>query len=167
VVPQDEQFPDGGDIILHNGTIFCGTNKRRKDRIKCLEKQFGKEWNIEPIEITQDIYGEEIVHLDCVFNPIAADEALVCPSGMTTDSERKLEKAFSNIITVSGEEQSELGVNVLSLGGKVLVAQARHRRINHELASRGYRVRTTGFDAHASHGGAFRCITSPRLRDAD
>lgn len=170
---QYEIKPDGGDVIIHNDTLFVGRGadpvtphyERNPKGLDFMKEFFAENWNIEPIELTKDINNRPIVHLDCVFNPLSPDTALIYPQGMTDKSFYTLESKFKNFILITGQEQRELGANVLSLGDKKVVSQTRHERINEQLLNHGFTPITTTYDYHASKEGAFRCTTRPIIRE--
>ena len=161
---------DGGDVIIHNGDIFVGRGgcHTAEQSIQTLTNIFAKRCNVIPVDLNikpaSYVYHRKKQHLDCVFNPISKNQAIVYADGLAQESLAEIREAF-DVIKVSKKEQAELAVNVLSLGNKVIVSQKRHTRLNSELKRQGFTVEEIEFDTFVNGLGAFRCATCPISRD--
>lgn len=164
-VPKDA-IVEGGDVIVHNDTIYVGQNGLRTDArgLEFVKKVFGDRYDVVPINLQKSKIGKDILHLDCAFNPLSSNEALVFADGIHDKSMGRIRKRFDPI-GVSEEEQFELGTNVFGIGNKCVVAQKRHYRIIGALERKGFKVEQVELSKTAKLGGAFRCTTCPIERE--
>lgn len=149
---------EGGDVIIDRDTVFIGLSERTsKTAIKHLQGLLPK------MDIIAVPFKEKFLHLDCVFNVISHDTALIFPQALT----RKDIELFSsryNLIEVSKEEQFTLGTNVLAIGNKKIISLPANKKVNKELQQRGFEVIEVDITEIIKSGGSFRCCTLPILR---
>jgi len=102
VIP-DKFNIDGGDIIMHNDTIYVGQGGMRMGEhgLEFIKKEFGNMYNIVPIEMAKDGQGDSVLHLDCVFNPISENEAIAYTDGISDTSAVQLPHCFASMIKVT------------------------------------------------------------------
>jgi N-dimethylarginine dimethylaminohydrolase len=162
VTPSPFLILEGGDIILHNDTIFVGNEGRGSQRAtEFIEQHFSDKWNVVPLNLGINKNSWTIHHLDCTFMPLSSDEAIIYPSGLKKQSLDTLGQHFKSFIEINGDEQYELGANVLSIGNKKVVVQSRHTRIIQELEKRGYTVLPFNANKMTKGNGAIHCATCP------
>ncbi|WP_160724120.1 dimethylarginine dimethylaminohydrolase family protein [Bacillus sp. USDA818B3_A] len=150
---------EGGDVLIDRNTIYIGvSNRTNETAIEHLQSLLPT-FEVVPIPFT-DTY----LHLDCVFNILSEEDALIFPSEI---HEEKLELLASryNLIKVSEEEQATLGTNVLSIGNKRVLSLPINKEVNKQLRERGYEVIEVDISEIIKSGGAFRCCTMPILRE--
>jgi len=164
----EENTLEGGDVIPHNDTVYVGQDGSATNStgLDFLHKHIGDKFKIVPMKMLADTDGIPIRHLDCAFNPLSKDEALIYPKGLTRRAQLEVFNNF-NTIEVTGDEQRFLGTNVFSLGDRHVVSQTRHERINKILQDRGFTVSAVNFGNTYSFGGAVRCATSPLIREKE
>ncbi len=156
---------EGGDVIVHGDIVFVGYGQRSDAAgTEFLQAQFGQSHQIVPLPTTPVAEGEDILHLDCTFNPLGLGHALIYPEGLA-----KVPEVVSNgfdWIEVSKEEADELATNVFSVAPDRIIARSAPscRRVNAELRRAGYQVEEVDFDAVPGTGGSFRCATLPLYR---
>ncbi|MEK4029655.1 dimethylarginine dimethylaminohydrolase family protein [Pseudobacillus sp. FSL P4-0506] len=149
---------EGGDIIVNGRTVYAGISSRTNEQaITELQSQL-PDYEIVPIP-----FDEKYLHLDCVFNILSPEEALVFPKALGEQERQLLESRF-RLIEVSEEEQFTLGTNVLSIGNKKVFSLPVNKRVNQQLAERGYKVIEVDITEIIKSGGSFRCCTMPLLR---
>ncbi|MBM7542125.1 dimethylarginine dimethylaminohydrolase family protein [Amphibacillus cookii] len=152
---------EGGDVLIDDKKIWIGISDRTTEAaIQVLSNQL-PQYQIESITLK-----ENILHLDCTFNIIAPNLALVYKDGMVKDDYYKL-KANYQLIHVSEEEQFTLGTNVLSIGDKKVISLPENKQVNQALVERGYEVIEVPFDEIIKSGGSYRCCTLPIVRSDD
>ncbi|MEK3886714.1 dimethylarginine dimethylaminohydrolase family protein [Bacillus sp. FSL K6-3431] len=149
---------EGGDVIIDRSTIYVGISSRTNEQAFSQLQMALPEYDIVPIP-----FHEKYLHLDCVFNIISPDEALVFP-GALADKEIKMLAARFHLIEVTKEEQFTLGTNVLSIGNKKIISLPVNREINKQLKGCGYTVIEVDLSEIIKSGGSFRCCTLPVLR---
>ncbi|MCA0993339.1 dimethylarginine dimethylaminohydrolase family protein [Pseudalkalibacillus hwajinpoensis] len=149
---------EGGDVVVDGSTIWVGNSGRTSQvAIQELQKRLPA-YTVVPLSLREDI-----LHLDCVFNIISEEIALVYPSAFTKDDLSKLEARFQ-LIHVTEEEQFYMGPNVLSIGEGKIVSLSQNKRLNRILTAHGFRVLPIDFSEIIKSGGSFRCCTLPLER---
>ncbi|WP_096188866.1 dimethylarginine dimethylaminohydrolase family protein [Evansella halocellulosilytica] len=149
---------EGGDVIIDRDNIYIGlsnrTNQAAVDHLQSLLTQFN---------VTSISFKEKYLHLDCVFNVISPDIALIYPEAL---SKQDYDFFASNyeLIEVSKEEQFTLGTNVLGLGEKKILSLPINKGVNKQLQQRGFEVIEVDITEIIKSGGSFRCCTLPILR---
>ncbi|WP_270181074.1 dimethylarginine dimethylaminohydrolase family protein [Alkalihalobacillus sp. CinArs1] len=150
---------EGGDVVVDGSTIWIGVSGRTTKRaIDELQRRLPT-YRIEAIQLTEDI-----LHLDCVFNIVSKDTALVYREAFTKEGLKKISARFQSLIEVTKEEQFEMGPNVLSIGNDHIVSLPQNERLNAILRSKGFHVITVDFSEIIKSGGSFRCCTLPLVR---
>ncbi|MFC3883324.1 dimethylarginine dimethylaminohydrolase family protein [Bacillus songklensis] len=164
---EEEQIPyhnlkedriEGGDVIIDRTTIYVGISNRTNEKAINHLQTLLPDYEVIPIPFTA-----KYLHLDCVFNILSSDEALIFP-GVIRDKEAKLLASRYDLIEVTEEEQFTLGTNVLSIGNKKVLSLPVNQGVNKQLKDRGYEVIEVDITKIIKSGGSFRCCTLPILR---
>lgn len=154
-----EDLIEGGDVIIDRETIYVGisdrTNERAIDHLQSILTQF----KVQPIPI-----NTKYLHLDCVFNVVSPDVALIFPPALTK-GDIDLFTSRYQCIEVSEAEQFTLGTNVLSIGNKRIFSLPVNKQVNTQLREHGFDVIEIDITEIIKSGGAFRCCTLPILRE--
>lgn len=149
---------EGGDVIVDNAKVWVGqSNRTSSTAIDILNEQL-PDHTVTPI-----LMREDILHLDCIFNIISEDTALIYSPAMEEDSYNILKSSY-NLIEVTEEEQFHMGPNVLSIGHKKLISLPENKRLNQKLTRAGFEVLEVPFSEIIKSGGSYRCSTLPLLR---
>ena len=144
---------------------FVGVGQRSDpEGAAFLRREFGDIYSIHQVPTRPLSQGEDVLHLDCAFQPIGLGHALIYPAGLDTIPAAM--RTRYDWIEVTRDEAAALATNVLSLAPDHLVARDHPAcaRVNAALRAAGYRVDELPFDAVPSTGGAFRCATLPLAR---
>lgn len=150
---------EGGDVLIDGDRVFIGISERtRLSAVKQLKKRF-PHFSIYPIHLVGDI-----LHLDCTFNIISKDEALIYRKGIKREDLEVLEMLYT-LIDIDDSEQFTLGTNVLSIGDQKIISMPTNKRTNRILRGRGYHIIEVPFDEIIKSGGSFRCCSLPVIRD--
>lgn len=156
---------EGGDVMVDKGMILVGLSQRTNQKgYEFLKKHFGNEFDVLPLNCTSLSEGENVLHLDCTFNPVGKKHALIYPAGFEKIPPRL--KGKYEWLEVTAEEQSALATNVLSLDEKTVVSR-KHQifdRVNKLIREVGLEVVELPFDGAPATGGSFRCCTLPLFR---
>ena len=155
---------EGGDVIIHNGTIYVGQGGQftNKYGFGMMEALFSNKFDVKPIFMEP---REHITHLDCVFNPISADTAIVHLDSIMPISRGTLKRDFAKLIELTKPEQKALACNVLSIGNKQLFVEQKQERLINTLKKLSFKPIPTKFDMPIQIGGSFRCATVPLERE--
>ncbi|MFD1347893.1 dimethylarginine dimethylaminohydrolase family protein [Oceanobacillus caeni] len=149
---------EGGDVIVDNNKVWVGvSNRTTLPAIHHLQTILS-DFQVIPVPIRKDI-----LHLDCSFNIISPDTAIIFKPGINESSLKDLQQHY-HLIDVTEEEQFSLGPNVLSIGNKKLISISSNKRLNKELSRRGFDVKEVEFSEIIKSGGSFRCCTLPLVR---
>ena len=149
---------EGGDVIIDGDTIWVGLSGRTTfDAVKDLQRRLPS-YNVRPLRLKDDI-----LHLDYVFNILSEDTALVYSDAFTKKDLRKLHSNY-HVISVTDEEQFQMGPNVLSIGDGKVISLPQNERLNNVLESEGYKVIRVDLSEIIKYGGSFRCCTLPLQR---
>lgn len=149
---------EGGDVIIDQDTIYIGlsnrTNKYAVDHLRSLLTKF---------TVLEIPFKAEYLHLDCVFNVVSPEIALIYRPALT-DEDYKLFASKYELIEVSEEEQFTLGTNVLSIGNRRILSLPVNEKVNAQLSNKGFEVIEVDITEIIKSGGSFRCCTLPVLR---
>ncbi|SEM14183.1 N-Dimethylarginine dimethylaminohydrolase [Mesobacillus persicus] len=152
---------EGGDVIIDGKTIYVGlsdrTNQKAVDHISKVLAGF----DVRAIPFT-----ETYLHLDCVFNVVSPEVALIFPEALTEEDIKFFGSRYE-LIEVSKEEQFTLGTNVLSIGNKRILSLPVNKGVNKQLRDRGFEVIEVDITEIIKSGGSFRCCTLPILREGN
>lgn len=158
---------EGGDVIVHGDHVFVGAGQRSDpEGTEFLRAVFGDTHSIVPLPTQSRDKGEDILHLDCSFNPLGLGHALIYPGGLAQIPDI-LRDRF-DWIEVTRTEATAMATNVLSIAPDHIIARTDPScaRVNAALRRAGYTVTEVDFDAVPATGGSFRCATMPLQRGA-
>ncbi|KEO83522.1 hypothetical protein EL26_09990 [Tumebacillus flagellatus] len=151
-------FFEGGDIVIDRNTIWVGVGNRTSlEVVEEFRKLFPHR------EVIALPFQEIYLHLDCVFNLLSPDEALIFKDAFDAESLRLLEKRY-RLIEVPEEEQFTLATNVLSVGAGHVISLPHNRVTNQAMRQAGLIVHEIDLSEIIKSGGSFRCITLPLQR---
>ena len=159
-------YIEGGDIIIHNNILFVGQNGGRTNKkgVDYLIKFFSDKYQIITLNMINPDNYIPWVHLDCLFNPISSNTALVYENGFDEESLLLLKKYFDNIIYINKKEQSELAINVFSIGNNIVIMQKRHDSLIKKVMELGFNVEIINIYDSINEKGFTRCLTCPLER---
>ncbi|WP_223703541.1 dimethylarginine dimethylaminohydrolase family protein [Sutcliffiella deserti] len=149
---------EGGDVVIDQKSIYIGlserTNQKAVDHLQSLLTQF---------EVHAIPFKEKYLHLDCVFNVLSPEIAIIYPEALTKKDIEFFSSRYE-LIEVSKEEQFTLGTNVLSIGEKKILSLPVNKKVNEQLRKKGFDVIEVDITEIIKSGGSFRCCTLPILR---
>lgn len=155
-----EERIEGGDVVIDQNTIFVGLSNRTDEKAVEQLQRLLNNFKVIPIP-----FKEKYLHLDCIFNIVSPEVALIYPNALT-QKEIDFFAARYDLIEVSEEEQFQLGTNVLSIGNKRILSLPVNVNVNKQLRDRGFQVIEVDITEIIKSGGSFRCCTLPILREA-
>lgn len=180
VHPPKEVHVEGGDVMPWNEYIFVGTytGSDYSDYITARTNQAA-------IDFLRDLFPHKIVmafelkksntnpkenalHLDCCFQPVGKDKAILHKEGFLIASEYQWLKDYfgpENIFEITQEEMYEMNSNIFSIAPTVVVSDERFTRLNEWLSDKGITVETIEYKEIAKQEGLLRCSTLPLIRD--
>lgn len=166
LIPPPGVLLEGGDIIVDRGHIFVGISQRsNKVGLEWLQSTFSDTFKVVPLYTKPLAEAENVLHLDCAFNPVGDRLALIYPEGFKSIS--KVIRESYDWIEIDRREQDALATNVLSISPGTLIARNHPdcRRVNEKIREKGIKVVEIPFDGAPATGGSFRCCSMPLVRE--
>ncbi|WP_110943252.1 dimethylarginine dimethylaminohydrolase family protein [Virgibacillus senegalensis] len=153
------QSIEGGDVMVDRDKVWVGISKRTTmEAVETLKSKLGNDYQVTPLPI-----DEGILHLDCAFNILSPDWALVYPDAFTPEDYQKLEEYYQ-LIEVTAAEQFSMGTNVLSIGDRKVISMPQNQDVNEKMRHAGFQVIEVEFSEIIKSGGSFRCCSLPVYR---
>ena len=176
----DYMHIEGGDVVIHNDKLFIGTYsgedyselitaRTNQESISYLEKMIPSK-EIMSINIKKsntDVF-ENVLHLDCCFQPIGKRKAIICPDSFVNKSDVEYLIGYfgkNNTYLAYGQEAYMLISNLLVISPKVIVSDKRFSKINTWLERNDFLVEKISYKNVSKMSGLFRCSTLPLLRE--
>ena len=178
--PPEEVHIEGGDVIVWNDHIFIGTYRGEdySDYIVARTNQAGVDYiaNKFPnktvksfnLRKSQTNAMENALHLDCCFQPIGKDKAILHKNGFLEEDEYQWLVDFfgkDNIFEITKEEMYYMNSNVFSISENVIISEKNFTRLNSWLRENGFTVEEVPYAEIAKQEGLLRCSTLPLIRD--
>lgn len=171
---------EGGDVMLWNACIFVGYSEKedfekytvaRTNRagLNFLAAAFPTK-KIKGFELNKSDIDprENALHLDCCFQPIGKNSAIIYKSGFKNETDVDFLVNYfgaENIIEISKEEMYNMNANIFSISEKIIVSEKGFTRLNTELRRRGFTVEEVPYAEIAKMEGLLRCSTIPLIRE--
>jgi len=160
---------EGGDVIVTPSTIFVGKSERTNDKGYEFLKTFYKgQKNVVQVKLSTDKndHREHPVHLDCVFQPVGQNFAIVYDKAIKNSDTlyKYLDIPLSNIFRPNEIEFVQMVPNILSLNENTVIIEKEFIELKYWLLERGFRVIETPFKNVSKLSGLLRCVTLPLCR---
>lgn len=176
---EDVHF-EGGDVMLWNNHIFVGTYKgddysdyitarTNMKGVAFLKKHFPhktvKEFNLSK---SNTIARENALHLDCCFQPVGNDKAIIHKEGFLDEADYQyLVDLFGmkNLFHITKDEMYHMFSNVFSIDKNIVISEKNFTRLNDWLRANGFTVEEIAYAEIAKQEGLLRCSTMPLIRE--
>jgi N-dimethylarginine dimethylaminohydrolase len=178
--PPKEVHIEGGDVMLWDGHIFIGTYKGAdySDFITARTNMKGVNYIKEmfPNKIVKEfdlqksntIARDNALHLDCCFQPVGKDKAIIHKEGFRDPKDYDYLAALfgkENLFHIDKNEMYHMNSNIFSIAPDVVVSERNFTRLNQWLTSCGITVEEIPYAEIAKQEGLLRCSTMPLLRE--
>lgn len=176
----EECHVEGGDVMPWNDYIFVGTYsgedypdyitaRTNTDAVIALQELFPDKI-VKPFELRKSNENpkENALHLDCCFQPIGKDKAILHKNGFLIEKEYNWLVDFfgkDNVFEISKEEMYNMNSNVFSISEDVVISEKNFTRLNTWLRENGFTVEEVPYAEIAKQEGLLRCSTLPLIRD--
>ncbi|GAB7257119.1 dimethylarginine dimethylaminohydrolase family protein [Polaribacter sp. OB-PA-B3] len=176
----EECHVEGGDVMPWNDYIFVGTYsgedypdfitaRTNTDAVIALQELF-PEKTVKSFELRKDNVNpkENALHLDCCFQPIGKDKAILHKNGFLVEKEYQWLVDFfgkENIFEIDKEEMYNMNSNIFSISEDVIISEKNFTRLNTWLRSKGFIVEEVAYSEIAKQEGLLRCSTMPLIRE--
>jgi N-dimethylarginine dimethylaminohydrolase len=176
----EECHVEGGDVMPWNNYIFIGTYsgedypnyitaRTNTNAVKALQELFPNKI-VKPFELRKSNTEakENALHLDCCFQPIGKDKAILHKNGFLIESEYEWLLSYfgkENVFEITKEEMYNMNSNVFSISENVIISEQNFKRLNTWLRGNGFTVEEVPYAEIAKQEGLLRCSTLPLIRD--
>ena len=180
LVLPEECHVEGGDVMPWNDFIFVGTYsggdyssyitaRTNTDAVIALQELFPHK-TVKSFELRKSNTNakENALHLDCCFQPIGKDKAILHKNGFLVESEYEWLVNFfgkENIFEITKEEMYNMNSNIFSISEEVVISEKNFTRLNTWLKEKGFIVEEVAYAEIAKQEGLLRCSTMPLIRD--
>ena len=180
IILPKECHAEGGDVMPWNDYIFIGTYsgddysdyitaRTNMDAVIALQELFPDKI-VKSFELRKSNTDpkENALHLDCCFQPIGSNKAILHKNGFLIEREYQWLVDFfgkENIFEITKEEMYEMNSNVFSISETVIVSERNFTRLNAWLREQGFTVEEVPYAEIAKQEGLLRCSTMPLIRD--
>lgn len=182
LLPDEHLFMEGGDIMPWKGQLFVGysededfekytVSRTNRASLDYLKTQFS-EWKVRGFQLNKsdDDPRENALHLDCCFQPVGEDKAVIYPGGFKFKEDVDFLMNFfgvENVFEISKEEMYEMNSNFFSISPKVVISDSSFTRLNNQFREWGLLVEEVTYRETAKMEGLLRCSTMPLRRKYD
>lgn len=176
----EECHVEGGDVMPWNEYLFVGTYsgedypdyitaRTNSAAVNELQKQFPNKI-VKPFELRKSNTNakENALHLDCCFQPIGKNKAILHKNGFLIEDEYNWLKNYfgeENIFEITKEEMYNMNSNVFSISEDVVISEVNFKRLNTWLRENGFTVEEVHYSEIAKQEGLLRCSTMPLIRE--
>ena len=171
---------EGGDVMPWNEYIFVGTYsgndysnyitaRTNIHSVNALQELFPHK-KVKSFELRKSNTNakENALHLDCCFQPIGMDKAILHKNGFLVESEYEWLVNFfgkENIFEITKDEMYQMNSNIFSISEKVIISEKNFTRLNTWLRENDFTVEEVPYAEIAKQEGLLRCSTLPLIRD--
>jgi len=176
----EECHVEGGDVMPWSDYIFVGTYsgedysdyitaRTNIDAVIALQELF-PEKTVKSFELRKDNTNpkENALHLDCCFQPIGKDKAILHKNGFLVEKEYEWLLNFfgkENVFEIDKDEMFNMNSNIFSISEDVIISEKNFIRLNSWLRANGFTVEEVAYAEIAKQEGLLRCSTMPLIRE--
>ncbi|WP_296316978.1 dimethylarginine dimethylaminohydrolase family protein [Winogradskyella sp. UBA3174] len=180
IVLPEECHVEGGDVMPWNDYVFIGTYsgedyadyitaRTNMDAVIAIQELFPDK-TVKAFELRKSNTDpkDNALHLDCCFQPIGTDKAILHKNGFLVESEYEWLVNFfgkENIFEINKEEMYNMNSNVFSISEDVIISEQNFTRLNTWLRNNDFTVEEVLYSEIAKQEGLLRCSTMPLIRD--
>lgn len=180
ITPPAEVHVEGGDVMPWNEYLFVGTYtaadypdyitaRTNMEAIRFLQNEFpAKKLKYFELRKSNTDPRENALHLDCCFQPVGRDKAILHPNGFLKKEDYLWLVDFfgkENIFEIDKEEMYRMYCNVFSISPEVVVSEKSFTRLNNWLRDKGFTVEEVPYSEISKQEGLLRCSTLPLIRE--
>ena len=111
---------------------------------------------------------ENALHLDCCFQPIGKDQAIMYKQGFLIKEEYEWLVNFfgkDKIYEITRDEMYHMNSNIFSISENIVISEKNFTRLNAWLRKNGFTVEEVPYAEISKQEGLLRCSTLPLIRD--
>ena len=180
IILPEECHAEGGDVMPWNDYIFVGTYsgddypdyitaRTNMDAVIAIQELFPHK-TVKSFELRKSNTDpkENALHLDCCFQPIGTNKAILHKNGFLIEREYQWLVDFfgkDNIFEITKDEMYNMNSNVFSISEEVIISEKNFTRLNTWLREQGFTIEEVPYAEIAKQEGLLRCSTLPLIRD--
>ncbi|MBF8150402.1 amidinotransferase [Winogradskyella sp. F6397] len=180
IILPEECHVEGGDVMPWNDFIFIGTYsgedyadyitaRTNTGAVIAIQELFPHK-TVKAFELRKSNTDpkENALHLDCCFQPIGKDKAILHKNGFLIEREYNWILNFfgkENVFEITKEEMYHMNSNIFSISEDVIISEKNFTRLNTWLRENGFTVEEVSYTEIAKQEGLLRCSTMPLVRD--
>lgn len=180
IILPEECHVEGGDVMVHNNYVFIGTYsgedypnyitaRTNTKAVEAIRKLFPNKI-VKSFELRKSNTRakENALHLDCCFQPVGKDKAIIHKNGFLIEEEYNwLVNLFGNdnVFEITKDEMYNMCSNIFSISENVVISERNFTRLNTWLRSHGITVEEVSYAEIAKQEGLLRCSTLPLIRE--
>lgn len=177
--PEDHHI-EGGDVMPIGDYIFVGTYKEtdysgfitartNMKAVKALREMFPTK-KVKSFSLRKSATDPKAnaLHLDCCFQPIGKDKAIIHKNGFLDIKEYEWLVNFygkENVYEIDSDEMYAMNSNIFSIAEDVVISEKNFTKLNTWLRSQGITVEEVPYAEISKQEGLLRCSTLPLIRD--
>ncbi|MEQ9466417.1 MAG: arginine deiminase family protein [Ekhidna sp.] len=179
LLPDEHERMEGGDIMPWKDYIFVGYSKEpdfekytvsrtNEAAVEYLKKTF-PQYTVKAFELkkSDEDPRENALHLDCCFQPVGKDKAIIYRGGFKNPEDADFLIHFfgkDNVFEITKEEMYEMNSNFFSISPEVVISDSSFTRLNEQFRKWGLTVEEVKYRETAKMEGLLRCSTMPLRR---
>ncbi len=179
MLPDEHERMEGGDIMPWKGHLFVGysededfekytTARTNRHGVEFLRRSFPG-WTVRAFELNKsdDNPRDNALHLDCCFQPVGKNKAVIYPGGFKHPKDANFLIEFfgrENVFEISRDEMYEMSSNFFSISPEVVISDSSFTRLNEQFEKWGLTVEKVKYREVAKMEGLLRCTTMPLRR---
>lgn len=180
IVLPEECHVEGGDVMPWHDHIFIGaysgddysdyiTARTNMDAVIAIQELFPHK-TVKSFELRKSNTDpkENALHLDCCFQPVGKDKAIIHKNGFLIESEYNWLVNFfgkENVFEITKDEMYDMNSNIFSISEDVVISEKNFTRLNTWLREQGFKVEEVPYAEIGKQEGLLRCSTMPLTRD--
>lgn len=176
----EEAHIEGGDVMPMGDYIFVGTYKGKdykdfitartnQQAVEALKQIFPDKKVISfSLKKSNEIAKDNALHLDCCFQPVGKDKAIIYKGGFLIEEEYEWLVNFfgkENVYEITRDEMYHMNSNIFSISEEVVISEKGFTRLNTWLRAQGITVEEVPYAEIAKQEGLLRCSTLPLIRE--
>ncbi len=178
--PAEAETMEGGDVMPWKGKLFVGYSRKEEFEkyqvartneagVEFLINHF-KDWDVKAFELKKSDNDpeENALHLDCCFQPVGKDRAVICREGFRHEEHVTYLIDFfgkEHVFEITKKEMYDMNGNFFSISPDVVISDSGFVRLNAQFRAWGLTVEEVNYREVAKMGGLLRCSTLPIRRN--
>lgn len=159
---------EGGDVVMCGNTVFLGLSERTNHSgYQFLQKRLAGKTVVQlELIIDKDDHTDHSLHLDCSFQPLGQNHAIVYEEGIRNVEAlyEQLKLPETHIFKANKWQFVRMFPNILSVSDNTVIIEKEFIELKYWLSERGFKVVEVPYKQVSKLSGLIRCSTLPLIR---